>query len=119
MRHHDGSWPFYTSMTHVEQAHYNVWAERLESELHVAYPCTFWMVLRHAEHQIGDPWRIDIPWDGGPLPRFRLIAVKLGTGRSICEDVPFTLVVDEEAFTLVVQALGRDLEWRLAVIEPR
>ena len=28
-------------------------------------------------------------------------------------DGPFTLVVDEEAFDLVVVALGREIEWRL------
>ncbi len=101
------------SMLPIELAHYNVWAQRLEVALRATYPHTFWVVLQHAEHAVGDPWHLDIPWDGGLLPLFRLIAVKVSTGRSICEDVPFTLVVDEEAFALVVVALGRELERRL------
>ncbi len=103
-------------MIPIERAHYNVWAERLESELQAAYPRVLWLVLQHDELTGGDPWRMDIPRDGAPLPLFRLMAVKLGTGRFLWEDVPFTLVVDEESFVLVVARLGRELERRLAAM---
>ena len=103
-------------MIPIELAHYDVWAKRLEAELQAVYPRTFWMVLKHAEHQVGDPWRVELPWDDGPLPRFRLIALKLGSGRHISEDVPFTVVVDEGMFPFVVLSLGEVMEQRLAAM---
>ena len=71
------------------------------------------MVLHHAEREEDASWRFGLPWDGGRLPVFWLIAVRVCSGVHIWEDVPFTLVVDEEAFALVV-ALGQELERRLA-----
>ena len=103
-------------MIPIELAHYNLWARRLEAELQTAYPCTFWIVLQHAEHQVGDPWRVGLPWDGGLLPEFRLIALKIGSGQHICEDVPFTVVVDEGVFPFVVLSLGEMMEQRLAAM---
>lgn len=100
-------------MIPIELAHYNVWAARLEAELQATYPRTFWMVLKHAEHQVGDPWRVGLPWDSGLLPEFRLIAVKMGSGRHISEDVPFAVVVDEHMFPFVVLSLGEVMEQRL------
>ena len=103
-------------MVPLEMAHYNVWAERFEAALQVACPRTFWMVLQHVERGDGGPWCFDLPWDGDLVLAFRLIAVTLGSGRYIWKDVPFSLVVDEEAFALVVVALGWELERRLAVL---
>lgn len=103
-------------MLPIELAHYNRWAERLEAALQAACPRTFWWVLQHGELGEGDPWHLGLPWDGGLLPEFRLIAVKMVSGRHLCEDVPFTLVVDEDAFALVVVVLGRELERRLSTL---
>jgi hypothetical protein len=103
-------------MLPIELSHYNVWADRLEAALEVAYPNTMWLVLQHDELDDGDPLSIGLPWDGGLLPAFRLMAVKVGTGRYLYQDVPYTLVVDEEAFALAVVALGRELERRLAAM---
>jgi len=103
-------------MLPLELAHYDTWALRLETALQAAYPRTLWFVLHPDEGEHVGLWCVRLPWDGAPLTAFRLIAVKAGTRCFTWEDVPFTLVVDEEAFPMVVVALGRELERRLAAI---
>jgi len=71
-------------------------------------------VLKHAEHQVGHPWRIGLSCDAGLLPQFHLIGMKLHSGRHIWADVPFTVVVDEGMFPFVVLSLGEVMEQRLA-----
>jgi len=97
----------------IEETFYNAWAGRLEDALQAAHSRTLWLVLRHDELEHVHLLHRDPLWDDDRIPVFRLVAVKMGTQERICEDVPFTLVVDEDAFPLVVE-LGRKLEQQLA-----
>lgn len=96
-------------MLPIEQAHYTAWAQRLEGGLALAYPRTLWLVL-DPDDAIWLPVRIE---DKQP---FHLVAMTRDGGRCVRGNVPFTLVVDEETFPLVVVALGRELERRLAAM---
>ncbi len=96
-------------MLPIEIANYNAWAERLEATLEVVYPSTLWLVADLDNS-------IELPVEENRLRRFCLIAMTLDGGRYVSADVPFTLVVDEETFPLVVGALGRELERRLAAM---
>lgn len=101
-------------MLPIEETCYNAWAARLENALQAAHSCTLWLVLRHDELEHAYMLHRD-PLCDDRIPVFRLVAVKMGTQEHIFEDVPFMLVVDEEAFTSVVE-LGRELERRLACL---
>ncbi len=96
-------------MVHIEHVHYTAWAERLEAALKLIYPRTLWLV-QHQDEVIRLPPAPEV------LRWFRVIAMTQDGGRSVTADVPFTLVVDEEAFALVVVALGWELERRLAAM---
>ncbi|HSH80767.1 MAG TPA: hypothetical protein VLA19_19740 [Herpetosiphonaceae bacterium] len=94
-------------MLPIEIANYNAWAERLEAALEVVYPSTVWLVA-----DLDDS--IELPVEENRRSRFCLIAMTQDGGRYVSADVPFPLVVDEETFPLVVVALGREIERRLA-----
>ncbi len=96
-------------MLPIEQAHYNACADRVEATLALAYPRTLWLVLNQDEI-------IQLPQERDVLRRFRVIAMTQDGGRYVNADVPFSLVVDEEVFALVVSELGRELERRLAAL---
>ncbi len=93
-------------MIPIERAHYRAWAQRLEVELVLAYPRTLWWVLHEDERMIMT-LEVDSPQG------FQVVAVPPGTRRHISVDVPFSLIVDEESFPVVVEVLGRELERRL------
>ncbi len=96
-------------MIPIELTHYAAWAERLEAALALAYPRTLWLVLRQDE-RISMTLHPDFPRD------FQVVAVPPGTRRHASVDIPFAVVVDEEAFALVVVTLGAELERRLAAM---
>lgn len=96
-------------MISIERAHYNAWAHRLEASLAHAYPRTVWVVPSH-DRVAALLGRVDTPFG------FRIIGGRPGSSRRVSVNVPFTLVVDEEVFSLVVVALGRELERRLAAL---
>lgn len=95
-------------MIPIELTHYSAWAQRLKAALDAAYPRTLWLVQDPADI-------IRLPVEHDRLDRFYLVAMTEDGSRQITANVPFTLVVvvDEEAFALMVFALGRELERRL------
>jgi len=94
-------------MLPIELAHYSAWAQRLGAGLEAAYPHTLWLVLDQDDISC-------LPPEGGVPRQFRVMGMTQDGSRHTCQDVPFTLVADEEAFALVVVALGQELERRLA-----
>lgn len=96
-------------MLPIEAVHYAAWAERLGAGLEAAYPRTLWLVL--------DQTAINRLAPEEQVPRqFRVVAMTQDGSRQVFQEFPFTLVVDEEAFALVVVALGREVERRLAAM---
>ncbi len=94
-------------MLPIELTHYTVWAERLEAALDAAYPRTLWVVPDAVEV-------LGLPITHDAARYFCVVAMTQDGSRQVTAQVPFPLVVDEEAFPLVVVALGREIERRLA-----
>ena len=96
-------------MLPIERAHYAAWGERLAAALGVAYPRTLWLVP-DLDAVLTLPRVVDSP------RQFQIVAMSQDGGRQVTTAVPLAVVVDEEAFALVVFALGRELERRLAAL---